>query len=189
MADIAPFLWLVAPNYMDVEGTVDVEGDYVHVVASFSWTSLLPSVNGGAGVDAIWVALPRDQYDAADTLVYGGFPPSAGLYGEYNWDYIDEEFEPYDPFIGYVGRLTINGNDHVMSLIRGDCYLFLTLRDFFPGGIEASGDVDIKWKNGPGTQIDPRTAAEPGSANASSDLTGVVRTHVRRPTGSVRRSP
>lgn len=174
--DIAPFLWLMAPQYISVEGTVAVEGGYVHVVASFAWTHPLPSM--GVPVDHIWVALPRETFNAADTEVQ--FLDSAPGIGSYLWAYGVEEVEPYDPTIGYLGRLTVNGDDGVMQLIRGECYDFLTFRDQFAEGVTAiSGDMDLKWKWQEG--IEPSDL--PGATSVGGGQSGVVRSRRRRPTG------
>lgn len=182
MANLADYVWGVAPQHFTVAGAVTVEGEFVRVVAAFSWTAFLPNFQGNAAINPIWLALPRDQFDAADTDVYGGFPPSAGDWGIFNLTYDGPWFDAYDPTLGYIGTAEVNGDDDypVFELIKGDCYLFLTVQDLFPAGTMGAGSMDVKWRNGPG--IAPMTAL-PGSVSALGAVGGAVRSSHRRVAG------
>lgn len=153
MADIEQYLWGVAPEYMNVSGTVTVEDDWVRVVAEFSWTTSLLARWSAAG-DPIWLLLPRNEFDAADNEVGGGEIPG---YGEVNWSYLAEwglegSGETYDPTIGYIGYIELDGDlrSASMRLIRGDCFLMMDVRDEFEDGIDHTGSMDIRWLNGDG---------------------------------------
>lgn len=177
MADLAQYLWNTAPRYLQAEGEVTIEGDYVRVVATLDWTAWLPM---RGATRPIWLALPRADYDAADTFLTGeGNPPLvAEGWGTYIWAYGVEE-TVYDPFIGYVGRLTLNGEEGVMELIRGDCWLFLTVGDAGPSGREWSGDMDIRWLNATGFA----ESHIPGVVQAGAAVGGHVRSSRRRVRG------
>lgn len=182
MADLAPFLWGLGGSQVElISGTVTVEGDRVHMIASLQWTAFLSWIYN---TDPIWLALPRDQFDAADNPDDFGFINGVGQ--------IITNYSGYgDPLDGYYSGgwvtdwLTAGDTDFGGQIIRGDCYLFFTVPDEGAVGLPISTEIDWSWPNGPGSDFGGRLPGSltPGADSAGQPQAGAVRSRHRRVRG------